>query len=165
VTLRQIFAEYQALCRMLNHDSTLLYTSPTAIATSSSVLYFIRVPTFLPKAGTWLGALPNTGLTLRVKTANGVDSGTGTPVLSEVNLLLDCVNIPEDDQWALAKEWQDKHWQTQEIVHHEPNLITTTVSGDSPKIKLEAFNGLQISPIFTGVHAARDIAASAYFNW
>jgi hypothetical protein len=82
-----------------------------------------------------------------------------------MNLLLDCVNVPEEDQIMLAKEWAYRSWHTAEVVNNEPNLITTVVSGDSPKIKLEAFNGLQVSSIFTGIHASRDYAASAHFSW
>lgn len=163
--------EYQGIVNLLNHNSSLTYTSVTAIAASGSATYYLKIPApFLGnQGGFWLGALQNNTLTLRLRTQTGgaVSAGTGTLVCPSdgFQLLLDCITVPADDWKELENEWRRKSWHHQEcVIQESPGTITLVASGDSPKLKLDNFSDLEVTYIIAQIHASRSFTGSAYFN-
>jgi phosphoribosylformylglycinamidine (FGAM) synthase-like amidotransferase family enzyme len=162
--------EYTSLCTQLNHNTALAYNSgSTAIATSGSANYYLRLPTILPPDGFWLGALSSAPLSIRIKTAVAKAAGSGTIAISAtdgIQMILDCVTIPQSEWGRFHSEWVNKHWHTQYcVLNQPPSQITTVSSGDSPDVKLEAFKDIEISHMLTILHASRSMTANAYFNW
>jgi hypothetical protein len=159
--------EYNSFCQCLGHASTLLYTSTTSISAGSSTYYFVRVPNIFAKTGLWLGALESHIYTLRIRTqtTGALDSGTGILALSDIQLILETVLIPESEFPEMRRDWSQKAWIASQAQLNEPNQVTLTATGESPRIGLPQFKDLPVTAIFSFIHQSRAIAASAYFNW
>jgi hypothetical protein len=159
--------EYASIANTLNHNSALSYTSPTSISAGGSGYYFVRVPNPFPRDGLYLGALGSEIWTLRIhtQTTGAVDSGTGTLGLADIQLLLECVLVPEAEMNEMKREFSSKTWVTSQCQLSEPNQITLTATGESPRIQLQQLKDLPVTAVYTFIHASRSITASAYFNW
>ena len=127
----------------------------------------MRVPNFFPSSGLWLGSLNDHIWTLRIRTQTGgaVDSGTGVLTLSDIQLLLECVMVPESEFPQMKKEWATKAWTAAEAQLIKPNQVALVSAGESPKIELSQLKDLEVSSIYFFIHASKSIADSAYFNW
>ncbi len=138
--------EYASQVNLLNHNTALAYNSgATAIAVSSSISYYIRIPTPFPRQGFWFGALKNKStLRLRINTSGAfVAAGTGTVVFDNSNLQLinKCLSVPPDEYSSLEKRWSARKWRSLRCIVNEPNSTTLVAAGDCPKVQLQTMKG------------------------
>ena len=162
--LEQNDNDYSKTCVGMNHNSSLLYTSPASIAASGSTTLWMRVPNPFEE-GFYFGALGDHTLSIRFNTANGVQAGTG--VLSCPNALLHINShmIPEDEQKAMNILWANRSWRGLNVITNRPSAITLVASGDSPSVKLDSFRDQELFFLLTLPRASRAIAAGAYLNF
>jgi len=158
--------EYAAMCNVLNHSAVLAHDSGTAIAASGTAQYFLRLPSPLPSTGFWWGALREKALTIRLNTATGggVSAGSGTLACTSMKLHIMVHVLPSDELPALDKIWQSITWRKYFVIVNKPNAITTSSTGDSPKVKLENFRDVEGIFAVTWVRASRATASGAWIN-
>lgn len=164
-------AEYKSRANLLNLSAaTLAATSYTAIGTSvippASIRYTMSIPNPFPKWGLWLGAFKsNSRLTIRLNTVPSgvVAAGTGTLVIYNAWLRLDCVRVPEREFAALQNLFAKLSWHAFEVVPLAHPAITTVASGDSPNIELKTFRNLEIAYMHCILHVSKSTTANAYW--
>lgn len=98
--------EQQTRLAQLANFTTAAYAGETAIGTSASATYVLPIPgNLFPQIGIYGPALTG-DLIVRVFLRNGiVKAGTGTIVLTSMNLLVEHQLIPESDKMELLKEY------------------------------------------------------------
>ena len=116
--------DYAKFCQTLNHNASLLYTSPAAIAASGSAQYFMRVPNPFEE-GFYFGALGDHTLSIRFNTANGVQTGSGVLSLQSTKLHINTHLIPEDEQPAMLNLWRNRSWRGLDVLANRPNSYPT----------------------------------------
>lgn len=164
--------EYKYTASYMGHDETLVYTSSTSIAASATAIFQIPIPSILPHdEAFWFGALGTHVLGIRINTGiNGIKaSGTGTvAILSDgMSLRMECISVSETQYDALRAKWANYNWDSEKWTLNEATTSSTLVSsGESPKIKLDAFKDLTLERIFVYQLATRRSPTSgAMFQW
>lgn len=74
-------------------------------------------------------------------------------------MLLDTIHVPSEDIPALSRQYSNFAWHVQESILNESSQITLVASGESPRIKLDAFTDHEISHVVTSIRASRSTPA------
>lgn len=158
---------YTSICNVMNHSSSLLYSSSTAIAANGTALY--GCPLYVPFPDGepfWFGAFKN--LTCRIRLQNAVNSGTGTLTLASDGIFIMCFGktVPSSEYAAYEAAYSMRRWKKEQsmwIEFQSINIDATAESGTGI-LQLQALTDVSVPYMILVPHLSRSNTGNAFFD-
>src|SRR5690242_4576348 len=91
-------SQYKKFCNLLNHDNTMDPAGSTVLNLGDTAIYWVHIPTMLPREGFPFCVLKGNTLRIRLRLRNAIAATAfGTLDLDDIYLCLNCFKISQSE--------------------------------------------------------------------